>query len=171
MSNALDTSLRLVRAQASLTKRFDGRLAALHGVSLADLTVLLRLGRAEGGRMRRVDLAQAVGLTASGVTRGLIPLERIGLVVREPDPRDARVAYAVLTATGRARLGEMLRTAEEIAADVFAAPHWADGGFEVLAGLLAELDAAGHDSAGHDAAGYDAAGYDAAGYGSGAGHG
>ena len=150
MSNALDTSLRLVRAQTSLVKRFDGRLSALHGVSLADLLVLRQLGQAEGGRMRRVDLAQALGLTASGVTRGLIPLERIGLVVRERDPRDARVAYAVLTATGRERLSEMLATAEEIAADVFAAPRWADGGFAALTGLLAELDTAGHRSrAGH----------------------
>lgn len=160
MSDALDTSLRLVRAQAALVKRFDGRLASLHGVSLADLLVLLQLGRAEGGRMRRVDLAQAVGLTASGVTRGLIPLERIGLVVREPDPRDARVAYAVLTAAGRERLTEMLATAEEIAADVFAAPRWADGGFELLAGLLAELDGGRQDGSGQGA-----------GYGSGAGRG
>ena len=154
MSNALDTTLRLVRAQTSLVKRFDGRLAALHGVSLADLLVLLQLGRAEGGRMRRVDLAQELGLTASGVTRGLIPLERIGLVVREPDPRDARVAYAVLTATGRERLAEMLATAEEVAADVFAAPRWADGGFDLLAGLLGELETGrvrprGGASAGH----------------------
>ena len=148
MNDALEASLRLVRAQTSLVKRFDGRLASLHGVSLADLLVLLHLGRAEGGRMRRVDLAQALGLTASGVTRGLIPLERIGLVVREPDPRDARVAYAVLTATGRERLAEMLATAEEVASDVFAAPRWADGGFDLLADLLADLES-GRTRAGH----------------------
>ncbi|QMU76356.1 winged helix-turn-helix transcriptional regulator [Streptacidiphilus sp. PB12-B1b] len=140
MNDALEASLRLVRAQSALVKRFDGRLASLHGVSLADLLILLHLGRAEGGRMRRVDLAQALGLTASGVTRGLIPLERIGLVVREPDPRDARVAYAALTDTGRERLTEMLGTAEEVAADVFAAPRWADGGFDLLADLLADLE-------------------------------
>ncbi|MBC3841654.1 MarR family transcriptional regulator [Streptacidiphilus sp. 4-A2] len=140
MNNALETSLRLVRAQTSLVRRFDGRLSALHGVSLADLTLLLQLGRAEGGRMRRVDLAQALGLTASGVTRGLIPLERIGLVVREPDPRDARVAYAALTPTGRERLAEMLVTAEMVAEDVFESQRWADGGFDLLAGLLAELE-------------------------------
>jgi len=165
MDNALDASLRLVRAQTLLVKRFDGRLSALHGVSLADLLVLLQLGRAEGGRMRRVDLAQALGLTPSGVTRGLIPLERIGLVVREPDPRDARVAYAVLTATGRERLTEMLATAEEIAADVFAAPRWSDGGFEVLAGLLAELETGRTGAAAGAGAGARA------GVGTGAGHG
>jgi hypothetical protein len=50
------------------------------------------------------------------------------------------VAYAVLTATGRERLTEMLATAEEVASDVFAAPRWADGGFDLLADLLADLE-------------------------------
>ncbi|MFC1407788.1 MarR family winged helix-turn-helix transcriptional regulator [Streptacidiphilus sp. N1-12] len=146
MSRALEASLRLVRAQAALVKRFDSRLSGLHGVSFADLMVLIQLGRAPGGRMRRVDLAAALGLSASGVTRGLIPLERIGLVVREPDPRDARVAYAALTATGRERLAEMLTAAEECAAEVFAGQLWDGGGLGQLSELLAALS--GKESAG-----------------------
>ena len=50
--------------------------------------------------MRRVDLAERVGLTASGVTRTLLPLEKIGLVTRESDPRDARVGFAAITPVG-----------------------------------------------------------------------
>ncbi|MEY9875382.1 DNA-binding MarR family transcriptional regulator [Streptacidiphilus sp. MAP12-33] len=118
-SDALDTALRLARAQAVLAKRLDSVLAHRHGISYADFQVLLHLGAAPNGRMRRVDLARAVGLTASGVTRGLGPLERIGLVEREKDPRDARIAYAALTATGRERLGEMTASAEEVADDWF----------------------------------------------------
>jgi len=49
---------------------------------------------------RRVDLAERLGLTASGVTRSLLPLEKIGLVTRQSDPRDARVGYALITPTG-----------------------------------------------------------------------
>ncbi|RRQ87722.1 MarR family winged helix-turn-helix transcriptional regulator [Streptomyces griseofuscus] len=143
MSDALDTALRLVRAQAALVRRFDARLGGLHGVSLADFTLLLRLGQAPGGRMRRVDLAEALGLTASGVTRALAPLERIGLVTREPDARDARVAYASLTGTGRARLKEMLATAEETAEDLFAAPAWGEEEVPLLASLLARLGGTG----------------------------
>jgi DNA-binding MarR family transcriptional regulator len=124
MSDTLDAALRLVRAQAALVRRFDSRLSGLHGVSLADFTLLLRLGQAPGGRMRRVDLAEALGLTASGVTRGLAPLERVGLVTREADARDARVTYASLTATGRRRLREMRATAEETAAEIFTGPVW-----------------------------------------------
>ncbi|MFF3886398.1 MarR family winged helix-turn-helix transcriptional regulator [Streptomyces sp. NPDC001914] len=139
MSGGLDAVLRLVRAQAALVKRFDASLGGLHGVSLADFTLLLRLSEAPGDRMRRVDLAEALGLTASGVTRGLVPLERIGLVRRDPDARDARVAYAALTGTGRERLGEMLVTAERVAEEVFAEPAWTKEDTAGLATLLGRL--------------------------------
>lgn len=143
MSDALDAALRLVRAQAALVRRFDSRLSGLHGVSLADFTLLLRLSQAPGGRMRRVDLAEALGLTASGVTRGLVPLERIGLVTREADARDARVAYASLTGTGRRRLKEMLATAEETAIEVFAAPALKAEDITQLSSLLTRLGGTG----------------------------
>ncbi|MFF4365045.1 MarR family winged helix-turn-helix transcriptional regulator [Streptomyces sp. NPDC001594] len=143
MSDALDVSLRLVKAQTALVRRFDSRLGSLFGVSLADFLVLLHLGRAEGGRMRRVDLAGALGLTASGVTRGLAPLERIGLVEREADARDARVAYAALTDAGRERLADALKAAEQVAADVFAAPEWAAADLADLAALLTRLGGTG----------------------------
>ncbi|MFG2124265.1 MarR family winged helix-turn-helix transcriptional regulator [Streptomyces sp. NPDC048710] len=143
MSDALDASLRLVRAQTALVRRFDARLGGLHGVSLADFTMLLRLGQAPGGRMRRVDLAEALGLTASGVTRGLAPLERIGLVTRESDARDARVAYASLTGTGRERLKDMLATAEETAAEIFSGPAWSEKDIALLSGLLTRLGGTG----------------------------
>ncbi|MGW2030199.1 MarR family winged helix-turn-helix transcriptional regulator [Streptomyces sp. NPDC001811] len=143
MSEGLDVALRLVRAQSALVRRFDARLGGLHGVSLADFTLLLRLEQAPGGRMRRVDLAESLGLTASGVTRGLAPLERIGLVTRETDARDARVAYAALTGTGRRRLAEMRTTAEETAAEVFAGPAWPAADIARLADLLTRLGGTG----------------------------
>jgi DNA-binding MarR family transcriptional regulator len=143
MSAGLDTALRLVRAQATLVKRFDASLGGLHGVSLADFTLLLRLSQAPGDRMRRVDLAETLGLTASGVTRGLVPLERIGLVRRDADARDARVAYAALTGTGRERLAEMLVTAEHVAEEIFAEPTWTKEEAAQLAGLLGRLGGTG----------------------------
>ena len=72
----------------------------MHGLSFSDYQLLLNLQRAPGGRLRRVDLADKLGLTASGVTRSLLPLEKIGLVGRQSDPRDARVGYAIITPTG-----------------------------------------------------------------------
>lgn len=92
--------LRLSRAWATLSRRLDSALGSHHGISFSDYQLLLQLHRAPGGRLRRVDLAEKLGLTASGVTRSLLPLEKIGLVTRQSDPRDARVGYALITPTG-----------------------------------------------------------------------
>lgn len=92
--------LRMGRAWATMSRRLDSALGGHHGISFADYQLLLALQRASGGRLRRVDLAEALGLTASGVTRSLLPLEKIGLVDRQSDPRDARVGYAIITAAG-----------------------------------------------------------------------
>jgi DNA-binding MarR family transcriptional regulator len=110
---ALDLCLSLVRASAAVTRKLDGRLGSLHGISFADFAILKQLASAPDMRMRRVDLADALGLTASGVTRALIPLEKIGLVSRQTDKRDARVGYATLTAAGRRILTDAVETAQE----------------------------------------------------------
>src|SRR6476661_7172096 len=89
LTSTTDFCLRLARATAVLVRRFDNSLGSQHGISFSDFQLLNHLSRAPGGRLRRVDLAERVGLTASGVTRTLLPLEKIGLVTREPDPRDA----------------------------------------------------------------------------------
>jgi DNA-binding MarR family transcriptional regulator len=96
-----DFCLRLARAHAMLIRRFDSALGNHHGISFGDFQVLDHLSRAPGGRLRRVDLAERLGLTASGVTRTLLPLEKIGLVTRQPDPRDARVGFAAVTPAGQ----------------------------------------------------------------------
>jgi DNA-binding MarR family transcriptional regulator len=62
--------------------------------------------------MRRGDLAEKLGLTASGVTRLLLPMEKIGLVRREADKSDARVSYVVLGAGGKQKLTEGIERAE-----------------------------------------------------------
>lgn len=62
--------------------------------------------------MRRIDLAEKIGLTASGVTRILLPMEKIGLVSREINERDARVSYVLLASGGKAKLSEAMERAE-----------------------------------------------------------
>jgi DNA-binding MarR family transcriptional regulator len=81
-------------------------LVAQHGLTINDYEALLHLSRAEEGQMRRVDLAARLILTASGVTRLLDGLERAGWVERASCKTDRRVAYAVLTDAGRAKLHE-----------------------------------------------------------------
>jgi DNA-binding MarR family transcriptional regulator len=99
-SPASEFCLRMARAWASVSRRLDNSLGSLHGISFSDYQLLLTLMRAPGGRLRRTDLAGQLGLTASGVTRSLLPLEKIGLVGRQSDARDARAGLAILTPAG-----------------------------------------------------------------------
>jgi DNA-binding MarR family transcriptional regulator len=138
-SDALDLCLRLGQVQAALAKRLDRGLSGGHGLSAGDFVLLTHLGRAPGGRLRRIDLADTVGLTASGVTRALGPLERIGLVEREANPRDARVAYASLTDTGRRILEEAEATAQRVAAAVLDDAGYSPADTAALSALLARL--------------------------------
>jgi len=111
----LEFCIRLSRAYATLTRRLDNVLSSLHGLSFADFMILYYLERAPDGRLRRVDLAERLGLTASGVTRSLLPLEKLGLVSRQSDPRDARVGYATLTDSGLQLLGYAVTTVRTVA--------------------------------------------------------
>ena len=101
--SALDSWIRLIRGYASVTRAMSAELVAEHGLTINDYEALLHLSQAEEGRMRRVDLAGLLLLTASGVTRLLDGLEAAGLVERASCARDRRVTYAVLTDAGRTR--------------------------------------------------------------------
>ena len=89
-----------------LERRLDHSLAAIRGISLAEYRLLRALGDAPGSRASRVDLAQAVGLTPSGVTRALRPMEKLGIVSTVKSKRDARLAIAALTPAGRGLLDD-----------------------------------------------------------------
>ena len=128
----------LLRAHAGVTRDLNAQLTADHGLTLSDFEVLLRLSRAPERRMRRVDLADQVLLTASGITRLLDGLERQGLVERASCDTDRRVVYAVLTDAGLDRL----RTAAEShfgQVDAVFGARYDDAEVEVLTGLLDRL--------------------------------
>jgi DNA-binding MarR family transcriptional regulator len=98
--------VRFLRAHAALTRELSSRLEAVHELTLSDFDVLVQLYYAEGRRMRRIDLARSVLLTASGITRLLDGLESSGLVGKERCDSDARVTYAVLTNAGVRKIEE-----------------------------------------------------------------
>ena len=105
-SAAIEAFVRLVRASAAVTRQLSAQLSADHGLNINAYEALLRLARAPDSRMRRVDLASGLLLTAGGVTRLLDGLEREGYVAREECASDRRVSYAVLTEAGRGKLRE-----------------------------------------------------------------
>lgn len=92
--------IRFLRAHAAITRQLSARLEAEHGLTLNDYEVLLQLYFAPERSMRRVDIARAVLLTASGITRLLDGLERAGWVEKRACKSDARVSYAALTTAG-----------------------------------------------------------------------
>ena len=137
--------IRLLRAHAALTRRFSADLAAAHGLTLNDYDVLVQLAHADGGRLRRVDLAERVLLTPSGITRLLEGLQRAGWVERVACASDGRVSYAQLTDTGRAKLREASKTHLEAVRALFA-ERFADDDLAELDDLLARLPGTDPDS-------------------------
>lgn len=139
---ALDAWVRLLRAHASTTRALSAELLAEHGLTINDYEALLQLSRAEEGRLRRVDLADSLLLTASGVTRLLDGLEEAGLVEKAACESDRRVTYAVLTESGRDRLriasGSHLAAVRTLFEERFSADE-----LERLADLLGRLPGVG----------------------------
>jgi DNA-binding MarR family transcriptional regulator len=113
MNNTLTFCMQLSRSTANMTRRLDLVLSSVHGISWNDFNILFYLQQAVDQKLRRVDLAERMGLTASGVTRSLLPLEKLGWVTRVSDERDARVAYAVLTEQGAELMGNAMLTATD----------------------------------------------------------
>ena len=128
----------LLRAHATSTRRFNAELVAEHGLTLNDYEVLLHLSHAEGQRLRRVDLAERVLLTPSGITRLLEGLEQCGYVERASCASDARVTYAQLTETGNAKLRAAAKT-HVTGIRGFFSERFSDDELQALGGLLERL--------------------------------
>jgi DNA-binding MarR family transcriptional regulator len=99
-----------LRSHAAITRQLNIDLQNAHGLTLNDYEVIVHLARAEGQMMRRVDLAESVVLTASGITRLLDGLECAGYVEKAGSESDARVSYAKLTDAGARKLAEASAT-------------------------------------------------------------
>lgn len=97
--NASPVVIDLMKLHSDIQKKVGGALS-IHGISLSDYFVLHELSQSPLKKMRRGDLSEKVGLTPSGITRLLNPLEKIGLVEKEANIRDARVSLVSLTETG-----------------------------------------------------------------------
>jgi DNA-binding MarR family transcriptional regulator len=120
-SKKLQFLFAINKAEAVLSRTFGGQ-----GLGFSDMAVLYAIYSAPEGKIRRVDLADVVGLTASGVTRLLVPLEKIGVVKREVHERDARASYVTLTRAGKELLLDVLKWAEHKTDDLLPDGHAKD---------------------------------------------
>lgn len=137
-SPALDAWVRLLRSHAAISRTLSADLLAEHGLTINDYEALLLLARSEDGYLKRIELADGLLLTPSGVTRLLDGLERAGYVEKGLCPTDARVHYAVLTEEGRRKLAE---ASESHLAGIRALfeEHLSERELVTLAGLLGRL--------------------------------
>jgi DNA-binding MarR family transcriptional regulator len=99
-----------LRTHATLIRELDAELEAEHGLSLTSFDVLVQLDFAPDRRLRMRDLADAVLLSRSGLTRLVDRLVREGMIERETCSADARGSFAVLTERGMQALHTALPT-------------------------------------------------------------
>lgn len=137
-SAELEAWVGLLRAHSAATRQFNRELMASHGLTINDFEVLVHLAHADGGRLRRVDLAERVLLTASGITRLLDGLERAKLVCKASCAADARVTYAEITPAGRALLSDARESHAEGVRALFA-ERFSPEELQALTALLERL--------------------------------
>lgn len=107
--------LNLAKTQTILNNRLD---RGLGGLSFSEFLILYHLSQAQDQQMRRVDIAEKVGLTASGITRLLLPMEKVHLVTSGPIETDARVRLVRLAPGGQEKLTDALERLQFFAEEI-----------------------------------------------------
>jgi len=128
-------TLRLLQTADLLRARVAGEFSAVHGLSVNEFFLLMHLDGAPLNRLSRVELARRMHVSASTITRMAAPMEKLGLLSRKADKRDARLAFVVLTRAGKTRLADA-RTTFARHADSFFQDRWDQRELEQLAELL-----------------------------------
>ena len=123
---------QLARTNALVMRRFESGLPG--GLGFNEFMILYHLHRSGEGKMRRVELADRLGVTTSGVTRLVAPMEKLGIVKREESEHDGRVVYVVLASGGKRLFAEAVESAEYNSEKIIAAKKAA-----ALEGMLSEI--------------------------------
>lgn len=90
----------LLAASNRIEGRLNRVLSNVRGISFTEYFLLKQLKNFHNSAAMRVELARAVNLTPSAVTRALRPLEKMGYVSTLKGQRDARQSIASLTPAG-----------------------------------------------------------------------
>ena len=132
------TGLLLEQAYIStlLNKKMDSFLS-LHGLSFNEFIIMHKLNKTEGGALSRINLADSMGLTASGVTRLLAPMEKNNIVYRTTNPRDARQSLVTLSSTGQELINNASVTVDDGCKSIYSLFNETE--INQLAGLLNKI--------------------------------
>ena len=112
--------LALVRNHARLWEQVEAQMRRDSGLTMARYDVLAHLDLA-GGRLGLSELATAILLSQSGLSKLLDRMEAADLVRRDPDPRDARAAFAAITPRGQSLVRKARDSHHEFLRQTFAA--------------------------------------------------
>lgn len=137
-------ALRMIQIVDEFRDGLSGEFSAVHGISVNEFFMLLHLERATSNRLSRVDLAKRMHISASTITRMAAPMEKIGLVGREVDDRDARLVYVVATKAGREKLSQAVATFSKRAGYLFGG-QWQEQELAEFGALLGRLIGASGD--------------------------
>lgn len=99
MNQKFEFILGLSSTYSKIFKMMD-RCLSVHGISFSEYLVMYELSKMTNQSMRRIDLAENTGMSASGITRLLNPMEKLNVVEKEQNVRDARVSLVKLTDAG-----------------------------------------------------------------------
>lgn len=127
-----------ITAHAAVIGRIERDMAAGRAIPLTWYDVLIELYEAPERRLRLHELADAVVLSRSGLSRLIDRLEAAGLLRREAATTDRRGAYAVLTEAGIAAMRAAWPVYARGIADYFAR-HLSDAEAALLADALGRM--------------------------------
>jgi DNA-binding MarR family transcriptional regulator len=100
----------MAACHAAACAALERELGERHGLGVSDFEVLERLAESEERKFRAQDLAEAVHLSQSALSRLVDRLARHGLVERCGCEGDRRGVYVVLTEAGDSRHTEAVPT-------------------------------------------------------------
>ena len=131
-------ALRLLQVADDFRAGLAGEFSAVHGISVNEFLLMLHLERAAANRLSRVELAKRMHVSASTITRMAAPMEKIGLLDRKVDDRDARLVFVVATPAGQQKLSEALATFAKRAGYLFE-NRWDEGEADRFGTMLRRL--------------------------------
>lgn len=110
--------IALLSCNSKLIKKLEQNLSSLHGLGLNEFFTLYHLSQSPLP-VSRITLAETLALTPSGVTRLLIPMDKLGYVTKQKNQRDARLSLIKLTKAGKQRFQESNITYQSTVEELF----------------------------------------------------
>jgi len=112
----------IAASHAAVCSALERELGERHGLGVSDFEVLERLAESVDHQFRAQELADAVHLSQSALSRLISRLEKNGLVERCMCDLDRRGIYVTLTEAGRQRHAEAAPTHRDVLSGVLSGP-------------------------------------------------